>query len=108
MPLHIPFNTLQYANKLKKAGIEHHAAEAHAEAQAEVWSSLLKNQIATKHDVFKLEKEIQHIDSKVEHLGETLRLEMQLLSKSLTIRLGSLIMLAVGSLATLMTIFRWC
>ena len=36
MPLHIPFNGLQYANTLKNAGIEAPIAEAHARAQANV------------------------------------------------------------------------
>jgi len=101
MALHIPFNTLQYANKLKKAGIEHHAAEAHAKVQAETWSHLINNRLATKEDVHDLE-------TKMEHMGKTLRLEMQLLSKSLTIRLGTMMVLGISILATLMTIFRWC
>jgi hypothetical protein len=47
----IIFDTLQYAKKLKTAGVPEKQAEVHAEAMAE----LVDNKLATKQDLKELE-----------------------------------------------------
>jgi hypothetical protein len=54
----LAFDTLKYANKLKKVGINSIEAEAQAEALSEVMQELTKNQLATKQDLFLLKQEI--------------------------------------------------
>lgn len=51
--MHLPFDTLAFANRLKRAGFEPKLAEAKAEAQAEVLSEFLDNKLATKQDIFR-------------------------------------------------------
>lgn len=73
------FDTLAYSKKLKKAGFSQLQAEIQAEAMAE----LVHEKLATKHDIKLLEERL------------TFRL---------TIRLGSMLVVAVGIFATLMKI----
>lgn len=51
----ISFDTLAFANKLKNAGVDPKAAEAQAEATAEILNDLTINQLATKQDIRDLE-----------------------------------------------------
>ncbi len=48
------FDTLQYANRLRAAGV----SEKQAEVQAETFAELFENKLATKHDLKILEKNI--------------------------------------------------
>ena len=68
----IAFDTSAYAKKLRTAGFNAQQTEALAEAQAE----LVDERLATKHDLRKLEYR-------------------------LTIRLGTLLIVAIGIIATL-------
>lgn len=71
------FDTLQYAKKLKAAGVPEKQAEVHAEAMAE----LVDNKLATKQDLKELE----------------LRM---------TIKFGSIVVSSMSLLVVLMKLFK--
>lgn len=113
--MHLTFDTLAYANKLKKAGFEPKLAEAQAEAQAEVFSELLENKLATKQDLFdvrtELKSEINEV--RVQLTGETngtrakidhLENKLDNLETKLLVKLGSVMAAGVGVLAALITL----
>jgi uncharacterized protein YdcH (DUF465 family) len=88
MMARIAFDTLAYANKLKEAGLESKIAEAQAEAQAELISGLMDEKLATKDDIHQVIQMIKDVENK------------------LIIKLGSLMIIGVGALATLITILH--
>ncbi|EKD54174.1 MAG: hypothetical protein ACD_60C00119G0020 [uncultured bacterium] len=59
MMAHVAFDTLAYANKLKAAGADSKLAETQAEATAEILTSLVNEQLATKSDLKDLEMKLQ-------------------------------------------------
>ncbi len=79
----IAFDTLAYAKKLKEAGVPERQAEVQAEAMAE----LVEERLATKQDL----KEIE----------VSLKYEIKEMEMRMTIRLGGMIVLAIGVVATL-------
>lgn len=79
----IAFDTLAYANKLKQAGVPNRQAEVQAEAMAE----LVEERLATKRDLSELEERIANRMNELEY--------------RLTIRLGSMLVVAVSILAAL-------
>ena len=83
----VTFDTLTFCKRLQAAGVPPAQAEAHAQAQAEFLTDHLLSQMATREDL--------------QHLEARLRLEMQLLGRALTIRLGGMVALGVGMLAAL-------
>ena len=82
----IAFDTLKYSKRLKDAGVPDKQAEAEAEALAEVLEVNLKD-LATKEDLKVLE----------ERLGD----KITMLEQRMTIKLGALMVFAVGAVATL-------
>ena len=86
----IAFDTLAFANKLKAAGVPERQAETHAEAIA----SLVNEQMATKRDLAELEATLRRDLADV-------RRDMKELEMRLTIRLGTMMVIAVGVVATL-------
>jgi len=89
----ITFDTLKYANRLKAAGAEPHIAEAEAEALAEVFELNL-NEVATRED-------LKHME---ERLNERLEARLIQLEQRMIIKLGGLMVVAVGTVATLVKI----
>jgi hypothetical protein len=85
----ITFDTLKYANKLKAAGAEPKLAEAEAEALAEVFELNLK-EIATREDLKQME---ERFDARL------LQLEQRMI-----IKLGWLMVVAIGAVATLVKV----
>lgn len=79
----IAFDTLAYANKLKQAGVPNRQAEVQAEAMAE----LVEERSATKRDLSELEERIANRMNELEY--------------RLTVRLGSMLVVAVSILAAL-------
>lgn len=61
----VTFDTLAYANKLKRAGLDSTIAETQASAIAEIFSDLAKNQLATKDDIHLLREDIHRIEMKM-------------------------------------------
>jgi hypothetical protein len=58
----LAFDTLAFANKLKKGGVESKSAETQAEALCEVMKDLTKNQLVTKQD---LQNEIRALEMRL-------------------------------------------
>jgi hypothetical protein len=88
----ITFDTLAYANKLKAVGIEANIAEAHANANAELFGCLIEDTLATKQDM-------RHLEHRLEH-------NIKDLETKLTLRLGTMMAVGIGILATLMSILH--
>ena len=80
------FDSLSYANRLKAAGMESGLAEVQASAMSEVIQGQSHN-LSTKQEV--------------QQLGHDVRKEIQLLEQRMVIKLGSLMVLAIGVVATL-------
>jgi hypothetical protein len=89
----ITFDTLKYANRLKAAGAEPKVAEAEAEALAEVFGLNL-NEVATRDD-------LKHME---ERLNERLEARLLQLEQRMIIKLGGLMVVAIGAVATLVKI----
>jgi hypothetical protein len=89
----ITFDTLKYANRLKAAGAEPKIAEAEAEALAEVFGLNL-NEVATRDD-------LKHME---ERLNERLEARLLQLEQRMIIKLGGLMVVAIGAVATLVKI----
>lgn len=79
----IAFDTSAYANKLKQAGVPDRQAEVQAEAMAE----LVEERLATKRDLSELEERLANRMNELEY--------------RLTVRLGSMLVVAVSILAAL-------
>jgi hypothetical protein len=82
----ITFDTLKFANKLKSAGVLPEHAEAEAEALADIFEVNLK-EVATREDIKHLEEQIDN---------KFIQLEQRM-----TIKLGALMVIAVGAVAAL-------
>jgi hypothetical protein len=80
------FDSLTYANRLKAAGMDGGLAEVQASVMTEVIQDHFHN-LSTKQEV--------------QQLGHDLRKDMQLLEQRMVIKLGSLMVLAIGMVATL-------
>ncbi|MCX7814454.1 MAG: DUF1640 domain-containing protein [Tepidimonas ignava] len=78
----LTFDTLKFARRLKEAGMDPRLAEEQAEALAEALEANLEN-LATKADIADLRK------------------DMQLMEQRLIIKLGSMMVVAVGVVAAL-------
>ena len=83
------FDSLTYANRLKAAGMESGLAEVQASVMTEVIQGHFQT-LSTKQEV--------------QQLGNDLRKEMQLLEQRMVIKLGSLMVLAIGVVATLVKV----
>ena len=79
----IAFDTLAYARKLKDAGFSDQQAEIQAQALAEI----VDERLATKQDIIELRRDMQR--------------DMQDLEYRLTIRLGTMLAIAITAVATL-------
>lgn len=94
----IAFDTLAYAKKLKLAGVP----EAQAEVQAEAMAELVEERLATKRDLKDLE---ERLVSQMRGMEERLNSKIQELEYKMTLRLGSMMVVAVGLVATLVKLF---
>ncbi len=96
----ITFDTLKYANRLKAAGAESRIAEAEAEALAEVFELNLK-EVATREDLKQMEERLsEKMDARFLQLdARFLQLEQRMI-----IKLGGLMVVAIGAVATLVKI----
>ena len=91
------FDTLKFANHLKAAGIKPEHAEAEAQALAEVFDINLQS-VATKEDIRQLEREIKQLE---ERLNERFDSKLLQLDQRMTIKLGSLMVIAVSVVAAM-------
>ena len=100
----IVFDTLAYAKKLKHAGVP----EAQAEVQAEAMAELVEERLATKRDLRELEERLTNqmraMEERLNTRMQELEYKIQELEYKLTVRLGSMIVVAIGIVATLVKI----
>lgn len=82
------FDSLGYAKRLRDGGVPRDQAEAHAEAARD----FIMVELATKADLLAAKQELQ---TSIKTLEETLSLR-------LTVRLGAMIVVAIGALATIL------
>ena len=93
----IAFDTLKYSKRLKDAGVPDKQAEAEAEALAEVLEVNLKD-LASRDDLKALE---ERLSIKITGSEERLSDKITMLEQRMTIKLGGLMVIAVGAVATL-------
>lgn len=79
-------DTLSISKQLQSAGY----TQQQAEAQAKIWSEVIEDNIATKRDLKELETSVKR--------------DMRDLEYRLTIRLGSMMVVAVGIIAALVKV----
>ena len=89
----LSFDTLKFARRLQAAGMDARLAEEQAEALAEALEANLQ-ELATRADIAVVRKDLQQLES-------DLRKEMLLLEQRLIIKLGSMLVVAVGMVAAL-------
>jgi 2-phosphoglycerate kinase len=89
----LSFDTLKFARRLQAAGMDARLAEEQAEALAEALDANLQ-ELATRADIAVVRKDLQQLES-------DLRKEMLLLEQRLIIKLGSMLVVAVGAVAAL-------
>jgi hypothetical protein len=105
------FDSLTYANRLKAAGMDGGLAEVQASVMTEVIQDHFHN-LSTKQEVqqlsLDLRKEMNLMGQDLRKEIQLLRLEvqkdMQLLEQRMVIKLGSLMVLAIGLVATLVKV----
>jgi len=105
------FDSLTYANRLKAAGMDGGLAEVQASALTEVIQDHFHS-LSTKQEVqqlsLDLRKEMNLMGQDLRKEIQLLRLEvqkdMQLLEQRMLIKLGSLMVLAIGVVATLVKV----
>jgi hypothetical protein len=93
----ILFDRLAYMDRLKRAGINEDHARAHAEAMDEA----LRESVATRHDVAAVRIEITAVKADLALLGISLRHEIALAVRDMTIRTGLMSVAVVTILASL-------
>lgn len=104
----IAFDTLAYAKKLRQAGVP----EAQAEVQAEAMAELVEERLATKRDLHELEERLsariqlmeERLNTQMRAMEERLNTQTRELEYKMTVRLGSMLVVAVGLMATLVKI----
>ena len=93
----ITFDTLKFANRLKQVGVPSAHAEAEAEALADILQANL-GELATKADILDVKKELS---SNMQHLEQKMSAQFIQLEQRMTIKLGTLMVVAVSIVATL-------
>jgi len=61
----VTFDTLKFAKRLEKAGMDSTQSEAFAEAQREAFAEALETQIATKADIASVRSDISEVQSEI-------------------------------------------
>jgi len=111
------FDTLAYARRLRQAGFSEEQAEVQAEALAAVINETLVTKqdlrdLATKQDIRELKQElnelgrgtkqdVQELRQEVKELGRVTKQDIREVEYRLTVRLGTMLTVAVGALAAL-------
>ncbi len=114
----IAFDTLKFAKRLKDAGFTEQQAEALAAAEAE----FVEENLATKRDIAEVKRDIAEIRREIKELEVSLRRDIKELEIAfkqdiaelkrdmkdieyrMTIKLGAMLMVAVGAMAALVKI----
>jgi len=85
------FDSLGYAKRLRDRGVPNEQAEAHAEAARD----FIMPEIATKGDLLGVRADLLAMEQRLQTSMDTLALR-------LTVRLGAMIVVAIGALATIL------
>ena len=93
----LAFDTLKFAKRLKEAGFTEQQAEALAHAGAE----LIEQNLATKRDIADLKRDIKELEVKIEQSVPILARDLKDLEYRMTIKLGTMMVVAVGAMAAL-------
>jgi hypothetical protein len=104
----VAFDTLEISKRLKSAGFDDAQAEAitgvlRESREAELSRLATKDDLAlVKDDLARVKDDLARVKDDlagdIAHLGSTLRAEMEILRRDLTIRLGGMIVVATGVL----------
>ncbi len=89
----LAFDTLAYAKKLKSAGF----TEEQAETQVEALAQIVDDKLATKKDIMLIHRDIEEL--RIEFKRDLAEMESRLI-----IKMGSMLVVTIGILATLMKI----
>ena len=98
-------NTLEYAERLMRAGVP----EEHAKAQAMVLYEIINSTLATKRDIEELrlasKRDIKELDTKIETIRAELKKDIKTLDEKISLRINAASAAAVvtilGCLVTL-------
>jgi hypothetical protein len=89
------FDSLGYAKRLRDGGVPQDQAEAHAEAARD----FIMVELATKADLLATKHELR---SSIDELRTELRNNIETQSLRLTVRLGAMLVVAIGALAAIL------
>lgn len=92
------FNAFKYTKQLEEVGF----SREQAELQLQVITEIVEGELATKHDLEILRKDLS---TTIEIKSSNLESKMQQLEDRMTIKLGSLLIIGLTTLATLMKIW---
>ena len=84
------FDTLEYTEELEAAGVLPAQAKAHARALLKI----IDSNLATKTDIAKIEQTIKELET-------SLKFEIKSMEQRLTIRLGGMLIIGIGAVATM-------
>lgn len=90
----VTFDTFKFVERLEKAGLSRDQAAAIVEAQKDSLAEALDATLATKADIVGVKNDIARLDARI----DTLELR-------LTVKLGALMALSVGMVATLIKLW---
>jgi hypothetical protein len=96
------FDSLGYAKRLRERGVPDDQAEAHAEAARDFIMAELVTKtdlLAVRADLLAVKQELQTVK---QELQTELRTGMETQTLRLTIRLGAMLVVAIGALATIL------
>ena len=101
------FNAFKYVDELREAGIPDKQAEAHLR----VLSSVIESELATKHDIELLKKDIEAIRADLKRdikvLEEKMELKIESIVKDIKASQGTQTLQMLGGMAALLAIFRF-
>jgi len=95
----IVFDTLEYASRLKRAGF----TEQQAEAQVQALAAIVNDNLATKQDLGDLatKQDLLALKHDLAALKQEVKQDMRDLEHRLTLRMGTMLSVAVGVVAAL-------
>ena len=93
----LAFDTLAYVKRLKSVGF----TEEQAEAQAYVLKSLIEEKLATKKDIKEIEASLKR---DLKEMEVSLKHDIKDLEKTMIIKLGAMVVVAISIVATLVKI----
>jgi hypothetical protein len=92
------FDSLGYAKKLRDGGVPRDQAEIHAEAARD----FIMAELATKADVLAVRADLLATEQKLQTSIEKLDTKIDTQTLRLTVRLGTIVVVGLGALATIL------